>query len=76
MDWIGLLSNLQVNEMWKVFLERVLGIRDKYVPEREEKLRGTKNAIWMGRGILRSIKTRDKQWRRFQRSKTFENEKE
>ena len=76
MDWIGLLSNLQVNEMWKVFLERVLGIRDKYVPEREEKLRGTKNAIWMGRGILRSIKSRDKQWRRFQRSKTFENEKE
>src|SRR3989442_888635 len=69
-DWDREFMGKGAEEMWEIFLRITLGCRDKYIPMRERSEKG--NKVWMKPKIMKMIKKRNKKWKKFSESPSFE----
>ncbi len=59
-DWESVCEGKEVNDMWQIFLQKILDCREKYVPRRMDKKRSTPR--WMSKGIGKMIRKRNRKW--------------
>src|SRR2546425_10279871 len=69
-DWDRKFMGKGAEEMWEIFLRITLDCRDKYIPMRERSEKG--NKVWMKPKIMKMIKKRNKKWKKFSESPSFE----
>jgi ribonuclease P/MRP protein subunit RPP40 len=67
-NWEEVFKQGTVNEHWIVIKEKLLVLRDKYIPTKC--VRKGEDAIWMNKGIKRLIQLKQKAWKRFKEGRT------
>jgi hypothetical protein len=71
-DWREYLEGEEVEKSWDKMKEEMLNCMKKYVPRKQHRTR--KCARWMKRKILKLIKGRERQWKRFKEKPSHENQ--
>lgn len=71
--WVQKLSGETVEKGWNLFKSELLILRDQWVPKVKfiKGKGGRDSPMWMTRGLLRDIKSRNKAWGRFKDAPSF-----
>jgi hypothetical protein len=70
-QWSDEFENLDANDMWVVFRDKLFSILNKFTPMRRRKNR--KRPAWMTRAASRAQKYKCKMWKRYRQDKCYNN---
>ena len=70
-EWDQVYQNCSVEEMWSILQNKLIAMRDKFVPESVTQKRDYPK--WLKKSIKRGIKKRNKAWKRYDEHSTYDN---